>query len=467
LIVYGIILWIMSPHTVSLGGFFKGENKQGKPATPVLLTLSIFISWIFAKSVTNAANLGAEFGIVGGIAYASYWLTIPITGFVIYRLRSKYATTGLVNFLASKYGQAAALAFSLAILIRLFNEVWSNSSVVAGYYGVSGSPFFIAAALLFTVITLTYSMRGGLRSSIITDALQAILFAVVVVFVIAWIVPKNSIGDYFGSGSWSLDTGVDLLLVTALQLFSYGFHDPVLTDRGFITEKKTMLKAFVVSGILGFIAILAFSFIGIDATLQGMPLSGNTPVEVGKALGTAAFFVMAVVMITAASSTLDSTFASLSKLVAFDLPKMLGKDFGERARRLGMGAMLLFAIIGNLPMVFGTDILKATTISGTMIMGLAPVFIFPIIAPRIIKPTVLGFHLSFWIGIVLGFVYAFGGAPEFLAIGGGKNALLLGINLYGLIACTLAYVIPGLLLKPRKGDSLPIVATSGSADARD
>jgi hypothetical protein len=42
--------------------------------------MSIFISWIFAKSVTNAANLGASYGIVGGLAYASYWLSIPVGG---------------------------------------------------------------------------------------------------------------------------------------------------------------------------------------------------------------------------------------------------------------------------------------------------------------------------------------------------------------------------------------------------
>ena len=34
----------------------------------LILLTSFFISWIFAKSVTNAANLGYSFGIVGGLA---------------------------------------------------------------------------------------------------------------------------------------------------------------------------------------------------------------------------------------------------------------------------------------------------------------------------------------------------------------------------------------------------------------
>lgn len=69
--------------------------------------MSIFISWIFAKSVTNAADLGASFGIVGGLAYATYWLSIPLAGIVIYRLRTREGATGMVPFLIGKYGRAA------------------------------------------------------------------------------------------------------------------------------------------------------------------------------------------------------------------------------------------------------------------------------------------------------------------------------------------------------------------------
>lgn len=441
LIVYGLLMMALSPRTVTIGGFFRGEDKNGRPASPFMLTASIFISWIFAKSVTNAANLGAQYGIVGGIAYATYWLCIPVAGFVIYRLRRKYAATGMVSFLTSNYGKGAALAFSAAILIRLFNEVWSNTSVVGGYYGKSGSTPFIIAALLFTGITLFYSIKGGLRSSIVTDAVQAIIFIFFVILILGIVIPHDSIGKMFSTGQWHLNTGVDLLLVSVLQIFSYPFHDPVLTDRGFICEEKTMLKAFIVSGLLGFITIIAFSFIGIHSTLAGIPISSNVPAELGKTLGIAAYFAMTIIMVSAAGSTLDSTFSSLAKLTAQDLPHINGSDLGEKARKIGMIVMVVFALLGNLPMILGTDILKATTISGTMVMGLAPIFILH----GIVKPTRLGFHISFWCGIVLGFGMALNIIPKGLAIGNGKDALLLGVNLYGLILCTLGYVIPGLV----------------------
>ena len=442
LIVYGFIMFLLSPKKVTEAGFFRGDSNKGERPTEMMLMLSIFISWIFAKSVTNAANLGAQYGFVGGLAYATYWLCIPIAGFAIYRLRRKYQATGLVSFLNSNYGKAASVAFSAAILIRLFNEVWSNTSVVGGYYGKSGSREFIISAILFTVITLGYTVLGGLRSSIVTDVIQAIIFVFFVGWVITLILPQHNISEFVTSGSWTMQAGVDMLLVTILQLFSYPFHDPVLTDRGFIAEEKTMLRALIVSGILGFISILIFSFIGIHAKLIGMEVSSNVPAALGKTLGVAGYFAMIVVMISAAGSTLDSTFASLGKLTGKDLPEMAGKPL-KNPKLVAIIFMVAFAFIGNLPMIMGTDILKATTISGTMVIGLAPIFLLH----GFVKPTKIGFHLSFWIGIILGVLLTVKMIPASWAIGSGKSALLLGVNFYGLILCTLGYVIPGLFAK--------------------
>lgn len=443
LLAYGALMYWLSPRTVTIGGFFNGEDSQGRQASPLLLTTSIFISWIFAKSVTNAANLGAEFGLVGGLAYATYWLSIPLCGLVIYRLRRRFQATSLVSFLTSNYGHGAALAFSAAILIRLFNEVWSNTAVVGGYYGDSGSPAFIGAALLFTAVTLAYSLRGGLRSSILTDAAQAAIFVIALVWVLGLVLPNHSTAELTSTSHWALNAGVDLFLVACLQLLSYPFHDPVLTDRGFISEEKSMLRAFTLAGVLGFVAILAFSLIGVHATLGGIEAGGNVPAALARSLGVGALIVMTLVMISAAGSTLDSTFSSLARLSGRELPALLQRDLGQKAIGVGMATMLVFALLGNLPMLAGTDILKATTISGTMVIGLAPVFLLH----GFVRPTRLGFHLSFWTGIGLGVALTLGWIPQSWAIGDGRYALLLATNLYGLILCTAGYLLPGMLTR--------------------
>jgi len=438
LLLYGGVMYAISPQAATLSSFFQGTDEQGRAASEWALVSSIFISWIFAKSVTNAANLGAAYGVVGGLAYAAYWLSIPFAGWVIYRLRVRHGATGLVQFLTSKYGRFAALAFSAAILIRLYNEIWSNTAVVGGFYGAPGSAGFIGSALLFTAATLFYSLKGGLRSSIVTDVLQTAIFVFLLGIVLFFVLPRHGASALLSVGEFRLGAGVDLLLVALLQVLSYPFHDPVLTDRGFITREKTMLRAFVWSGVLGFLAIFAFSLVGVHARLEGLTVTDNVPAVVAKSLGLAAFFAMTVIMITAAGSTIDSTFASVAKSIGRELPLLAGKDLGRRAIGVGMAAMVAIAVLGNLPMIAGTDILKATTLSGTMVMGLAPVFLLQ----RFVGYSPASFHLSFWAGIALGVALTVGWIPQSWAIGNGKYALLLGTNFYGLALCTALFLLP-------------------------
>jgi solute:Na+ symporter, SSS family len=438
LLLYGTVMYAISPRARTVSGFFAGTDNVGRPASAWALTCSIFISWIFAKSVTNAANLGASFGIVGGLAYATYWLSIPVAGLVIYWLRTRHGAKGLVPFLISKYGRLAALGFTLAILIRLYNEVWSNTAVVGAYYGPSGSGVFIGAALLFTAATLVYSLKGGLRSSIFTDIIQAVLFVGVLAVVLFVILPKHGAATLFSVGEFRLNAGLDLVLVALLQVISYPFHDPVLTDRGFITEEKKMLRAMIIAGILGFACIFAFSLVGVHAKIEGLPLGDNMPGAVALAFGTLPYLLMTVVMVMAAGSTLDSTFSAIARSFGQDLPLLAGQAPGPRAITIGMWAMILMAVFGNLPMMAGTDILKATTISGTMVMGLAPVFL---LAP-LVRYSPWSFHLAFWPGVILGVLLTAGGIPQSWAIGTGQYALLLGTNLYGLLICFAGFLLP-------------------------
>ena len=58
LLVFGLAMYVVAPRSRDEAGFFRGHDASGRPASQWALMMSIFISWIFAKSVTNAANLG-------------------------------------------------------------------------------------------------------------------------------------------------------------------------------------------------------------------------------------------------------------------------------------------------------------------------------------------------------------------------------------------------------------------------
>lgn len=240
LLGYGVAMFLVSPRTVDAKGFYWGHDARGREPGIWLLAMSTLITWIFAKSITNAANLGATFGLVGGLAYAAYYLSIPVAGYTIGSIRSRTGARSLAAYLVNTFGRSAALAFLIVVLIRLFNEIWSNTAVVASYFGQQGSGSYYAAAFVFTGFTLLYSLKGGMRSSLVTDAIQLLLAAFFLALVMGAILPRSGLGPVLGSGEFTLRGGLDLLLVALLQSLSYPFHDPVLTDRGFLADRRPM-----------------------------------------------------------------------------------------------------------------------------------------------------------------------------------------------------------------------------------
>ncbi len=77
------------------------------------------------------------------------------------------------DFNSRRYGPYAYYSYVAITLYRLFNEVWSNALVTAGFY--SDTPQdgdWWLSVILSVLIPCVYVSLGGLRSSLVSDALQ-------------------------------------------------------------------------------------------------------------------------------------------------------------------------------------------------------------------------------------------------------------------------------------------------------
>jgi Na+/proline symporter len=428
------VFFILAPYAKDVATFFKAQHR-GKAPSMVMLTGSLIISWIFAKSITNAANLGLEFGLVGGVAYAGYYLSFAVAGIIIYQLRTTGGYESIHHFLTDKYGKRAVALFSILISFRLFNEVWSNTMVIGTYFGDMGSTPYYAAIIVFTILTLAYTLKGGLSSSIFTDVIQMVLFSILLVIILGVIFaePSADVGEMMNSGTWSMEMGLNLFFAALLQSFSYPFHDPVLTDRGFIASPRVTRRSFLWAAVLGAICIVLFSLVGVYAQQAG--LQGQAAVEVAKKLGVVLLLIINFIMITSAASTLDSTFSSFSKLLTLDLGLGTTVSFGRVM-------MVLVAVLGTIPVFLDAEILSATTISGTMVIGLTPVFLlWKMNVPR------LSYFLAVICGLVFGILLIFEWFPESLIFTTGKYASLLWINIYGVLLSFTLFLLPQWIKK--------------------
>ncbi len=443
-IVSSLVMYAISPWAKSTDDFFKATKSNGQKPSFLLLTSSLVISWIFAKSIAVAASLGSDYGLIGGLAYACYYLSFIVAGVVIFKMRSKGKWNSIHNFIHEKFGDNAVRLFSLLIGFRLFNEVWSNTTVIGAFFGERDSSAYFWAIVIFTILTLAYVIKGGLRSSLLTDLIQMILFGTLLVIILGFLFPgfEESTTSKSFTGEFSFSTGLNFMLLALLQIFSYPFHDPVMTDRGFISDEKTTLKSFIWAGIIGFACILLFSLVGVYARVNG--IEGDPVMMVSKTLGIPIMLMMNLIMITSATSTLDSTFSSFSKLWVVDIMKSR-KISIQRGRM----AMVFITVFGTLPIFFGADIITATTISGTMVIGLAPIFLFwKLDVPKI------AFYLSVIPGILFGIGLTLHSFPSTWFWTDGKYNDYLWVNAVGTIACFVLFLGSAIYFKWKKRQSI-------------
>jgi len=447
LAVYCAATWLSTPRAVAAPRFFDGKSASGKEPGILLVAFSAAITWVFAKSITNAADLGYAFGLAGSIGYTIYYLSFVVAGVTIYFMRTRGGWTSLPQMLTAKYGATCAKLFMAAIAFRLFNEVWSNTKVMALFFGPEGSASYWISAILVTVFTVAYAWAGGMRASLLTDRLQMIAAFILLGVLMAVLLPPMTSKGLPGVPISTHQAGLTFCLLALVQVLSYPFHDPVLTDRGFLNNPRKMLASFVLAGVLSGAFIFLFSFVGLYA--RAFELAGAPSLSVPASLGFGMMLLFNGMMLTSGGSTIDSTFTSVAKLSARDWSADALRPI-ERDLTIGRRAIIIVAIVGNLPLLsiylgdrIGPAIIAATTISGTMVMGLAPIFLLSFV--RGAGP--LSFHLAFWPGLLLGIARAVETfaqvslLPRWLALGTGRFDLDLGVNVWGLLLCTAGFLL--------------------------
>lgn len=382
LVVLAVASVAIAPRVRTADGFFRGWSDTGAAPGVLTLTFSQVTTWIFARSLLNAGILGYFFGIAGALAYTAYYGSFLTGWLIIDRLRFRYGVDNIQTFLHQRFGRTGTACFNLLISMRLLTEVFANLLVVGIVFGVAGSSAYVWSILAVAVVTLAYSMNGGLRASLRTDLWQMSLL-IVLLAVLTGLMLAHPLFDGAAlliSSPELASPGWILLLVALLQVLSYPMHDPVMMDRGFLADRGTTRRSFLHAFWISALCILAFGLLGVFAGLHRVG-EEELIATLDRLLGTPAMLVLGIALILSAASTMDSTFSSASKLAVLDM-----RLAGPSARN-GRLAMLLFCIGGLLLVFFGTDdLFAAVAVSGTASLFLTPVIVYCILAGRDVKP---------------------------------------------------------------------------------
>jgi Na+/proline symporter len=425
---------LLSRRTRHYDTFFHGMSEDGKAPGLWTLVFSQVTTWIFARSLMNAAILGFYYGLWGTLAYALYYLSFLTGGLIIDSLRFRHGFHSVQSFLRERFGRWGTHCYNLVVAIRLISEVFANLLVIGILFGITGSQLYVAAILAFSAVTLVYSMLGGLRASIRTDVFQMLAFMLTLLVLMTLVFNAN----LFSSESLLFksfvinEPGPVLMLVALLQIWSYPLHDPVMMDRGFLADRKTTRKSFLHAAWISALCILAFGSLGIIAGASAQAGESMTS-TLQRLLGDGPMVLFNAALVISAMSTLDSTLSSSSKLVVVDM-KLLSLRVAN-----GRLVMVMFMLLG-LALVFigNKDLFSAVAVSGTASMYLAPVVFFSLWGGRTDVPV--------W-SYLLAFAFAIVGATLYFTESSGHSHWLGEAHKYTkLLWITVTVLISGCLI---------------------
>lgn len=367
-----LISILLSRRVTHTNSFYSGHSESGAAPGLLTLTFSQVTTWIFARSLLNAAILGFYYGIWGALAYAAYYLSFLTGGKIIDHLRFEHGYQSVQAFLHDRFGAWGTGCYNFVIGVRLISEVFANLLVIGILFGAAGSESYTLAVIGLAAVTLIYSMMGGLHASLRTDFFQMIIFLVVLAFL-----ALLAIGDgHFSSELFAFkpfdvtEPGPILLMVALLQVWSYPMHDPVMMDRGFIADRDTTRRSFKHAAWISSLCIIAFGSLGVIAGVNAEAGESMNAV-LSRLLGEFPMFLFSASLIISAMSTLDSTLTSSAKMIVKDMQIMpLSLKSGRFVMSLFMLAGLVLVFVGN------KDLFSAVAVSGTASMYLVPVIIF-------------------------------------------------------------------------------------------
>ena len=434
---------LVAPRRATVEGFFGGANLAGHAPGLWVLVLSQVTTWIFARSLMNAAILGYFYGIAGTLAYAAYYGSFLSGGFIVGRLRRGGARS-VQDWLRGQFGGAGTGAYNLVIGLRLLSEVFANLLVVALIFEAVWPGSGTAAVLVVAALGFGYSAWGGLSAALRTDVVQMLVFLAVFGLALGALLlsPGFSLGAMLSaSGTSGSYNGWVLLLVAFLQVFSYPAHDPVMMDRGFLADEATTRASFLHAFWISTLCIIGFGFFGIQASLTGAAYEGELVGTWGLMFPGWIFVALMLSLLVSALSTLDSALASAARLMV--------EEWRIAPRSLMGGRLVMagFMLLGALLTLWGNATLfDAVAVSGTASMFLTPVLLVGLVAGR---PVPVWSYLAAFAAAMLG-------AAAYFARGWGWVAALLPEGhkyeqLLAICVCVLLAGFAAVLAGARRG----------------
>lgn len=189
----GVIALVIVRKTATAEGYFLA----GRSLTWPFIGASLFAANISAEHFVGLAGAGYAGGMaVGGFEWMAAFCLVPlILMFLPFYIRNKIFT--VPEFLEMRFSRGVRMFFSgfmvvLSVLAKISISLWASALVFEELFGLPRMTVIWGVG----VVTALYTMKGGLRVVVYTDALQSTILLVAAVVMTA--VGLHHVGGWSG-----------------------------------------------------------------------------------------------------------------------------------------------------------------------------------------------------------------------------------------------------------------------------
>ncbi|MDZ7878928.1 MAG: sodium/solute symporter [Saprospiraceae bacterium] len=408
--------------------FFHGGRNFGW----MTLLLSVMATQLSAVSFISApAFVGFKTG--GGLKWLTFEFAVPIAMiFVAVVIIPPLYRSGVVSayeYLEKRFGRSTRLLISSVFLLSRSTatgvSVYALAMTMETMFHIS---FFQSIALV-CVVTALYSLKGGMRAVIISDAVQMVILLLSIV--VCWGYGYHYIGGWSGFtaavdpervkimdfsklGFNGDEYGMLPMLIGGLFLYtSYYGTDQTQVQRALSAKSlKTVRQTYLINGFVRFLITLAYCTMGllVGAFMLSKP-------EMVKAIGSKPDLMLPTFMLhylpngvmgfvlvgilSAAMSTYSSVFNSLSAVAIEDFlargKKLDQKTYIRWARLTSLFWMSICVVVACFVGDFAPTVIEAINKIGSLFYG--PILMLFLVAILSKKTTALSVNIGLIVGV--------------------------------------------------------------------
>lgn len=364
-VLFGIAIWVISRKQKNTEDYFLAGRNIGW----FMVGASIFASNIGSEHVVGLAGTGAATGMPMAHFELHAWIVL-LLGWVFLPFYARSGVFTMPEFLEKRFNSQTRWFLSIFSLIgyvltKVSVSVYAGGIVISSLIGID----FWTGALITVTLTGIYTVLGGMRAVVYTEALQAVILiagAMIVTFIGlkeigGWQNLKDIAGaDHFNM--WRPMSDPDfpwtgLLIGGSIIGVWYWCTDQYIVQRVLAARNyKQGLRGTIFGGFLKLLPVFIFLVPGIIA--HALSISGKIelessdqalPVMVGTFLPSGLKGLVAAGLLAALMSSLASVFNSCSTLFTVDIYKKLKPDSNERTLlKVGRFATAIVVILGIL-----------------------------------------------------------------------------------------------------------------------